>query len=395
VEAAEPRKCRVHVEEVGDDLLLRRRTGNYAVGGFLFLWLTVWTAGCVSLAGQVAREPTLEHILFALPFWSSWLVVSSLLAWLFFGSESLRIGPDGLDYESHAWVPLKRGHVPLREIRRITHYSKVVDSEHGRTEHGLTIETLGRPVRFGQGLDPIERLWLAERVRRHIQALVPDRTIEHRPEGTEKAPVRIEVLRPGRAIAEPPSDSRVRYRSDRDRFDLVRRGSFSLVAFGCLTFCTLFWNGGVGVFLIQLSEHFDWFQGLFLLPFVVVGLGMFLAWWGVLLAPLGVERWGIGPGEMSTRYSVLGMGRTRRHDPQDLGRIELRRGHEGDTPYTLVFAGRDGRDLLSIDGLTEGEALWIGGLACDVLKGGWPKDGGSAPHPREEPGPMWDREMDG
>jgi hypothetical protein len=38
VEVAKSLSCRVHVEEVGDDLLLHRRPGSDDVGGFLRPW---------------------------------------------------------------------------------------------------------------------------------------------------------------------------------------------------------------------------------------------------------------------------------------------------------------------------------------------------------------------
>ena len=242
---AKPPHCRVHVEEVGDDLLLRRRAGSLVAGGILSLWLTVWTVVCVAVAAAVAREPTLEHFFFAVPFWSGWWIAAPWLVWLLFSSESLRIAPDGLVYRSRALVPLAERQVPLREINGIAHYSRVVDSESGRIEHGLKIETLGKPVRFGQGVGPMERLRLADRLHRHLQALVPDRTIEHRPEGAEKNEVLIEVMGPERAIREPPSDSTIEFRSDGDRAEFVQRGSFSLAAFGFVTLGNFFWNGVV------------------------------------------------------------------------------------------------------------------------------------------------------
>ena len=405
VEVARPLKCRVHIKQAGEDLVLRRRTGSFAGAGFLLLWLTGWTVACVFLVGAVAREPTPEHIIFALPFWSSWLFVTLSLAWLLFGSENLRIGPDGLEYRSRALVPLRERHVPLHEIRGVSHYSRVVDHEHDRTEHGLMIETLGKPVRYGQGVEPMEWLWLADRLHRHLQALVPDRTIEHRPEGAVEKSVRIEVIRPEWDIPDPPSDSRIQSRTDWDRLDFVRRGSFSLAALGTVTFLNLFWNDIVAVFVMQLLKEFQWFLCILLIPFEVIGLGMFLSWWAVLLAPFRVERWSISPGEISTRFSILGMGISRRYDAQELGRIELRKGASGwnlrqalqgdeaDTPYSLGLVGRDGRDRLVIDGLTEGEARWVGGVACDVLKGRLPKDGGAATG--GEAASLWDREIDG
>jgi hypothetical protein len=157
----------------------------------------------------------------------------------------------------------------------------------------------------------------------------------------------------------------------------------------------------------QIAKHFHWSLCLFLIPYEAVGFGMFLLWWAVLLDPFRLERWSISPGEIRTRHSILGMGLSRRYDAEELGWIELRRrassremrltpqGDEADTPYSLGLVGRDGRDRLVIDGLTEGEARWVGGLAHHTLKGWLPKDGGSVPPPRDRAASLWDREIDG
>jgi hypothetical protein len=407
VEVANPVKRQVHVEEVGDDLVLCRRTGSESARRLAPLGLTFWTVGCVGIAVLVAFEPTADNIILAQPFWSMCLFMAIWLVRVDFGSESLRIGPDGLEYRSRALVPLRERHVPLREIRGIAHYSRVVDGERGRTEHGLMIETLGKPVRFGQGVGRMERPWLAGLLHRHLQALVPDRTIEHRLEGAEEKAVQIEVMRPERAIPKAPSDSKVQSRTDWDRLDVLRRGSFHLAALGVVTFVNLLGNGCVAAFVTQTVKHFHWSLCLFLIPFVIIGLGMFLVWWAVLLDPFRVERWSIGPGEIRTRHSILGMGLSRCYDAEELGWIELRKrargrelrltpqGDEADTPYSLGLVGRDGRDRLVIDGLTEGEARWVGGLAYHALKGWLPKDGGSVPPPRDPAASLWDREIDG
>jgi hypothetical protein len=60
-------------------------------------------------------------------------------------------------------------------------------------------------------------------------------------------------------------------------------------------------------------------------------------------------------------------------------------GEEADTPYSLGLVGQDGRDRLVIDGLTEGEARWIGGLLCAPLKDR-PRAAGADP--------LWDRWID-
>jgi hypothetical protein len=289
-----------------------------------------------------------------------------------------------------------------------------VDTENGRAEYGLRVETLGRPLRFGQGVDPAERHRLAELLVRQLRAFDPDRPVDHRPDASAKPAVGVEVLRPAGVLPEPPSDCSIRSQPDWDGTVFVRRGTYSLTALGAVTFACLFCNGIVGVFVIQLLTEFQWFLFFFLIPFEAVGLALVARWLAALLAPSRVERWVIGPGEVTGRCSVLGVGRTRRVEATEVGRVELRKNargrrwfvpdeegewfvpdEEGDTPYSLGFVGRDGRDLLVIGDLTEGEARWVGGVACDVLKGSLPKDGQPTPPLHGGRDTLWDREIDG
>jgi hypothetical protein len=401
MQVARPQKCRVHVEQTADELVLWRRAGSLVVAAFLLVWLTGWTAGCVHLVGVVRREPTLEHLLFAVPFLASWVFVLAVLLGMLLGFERLRVGPDGLEYRNL----VGRRFVPLGEVKAVSHDSTVVDTENGRAEYGLRVETLGRPLRFGQGVDPAERLRLAELLVRQLRAFDPDRPVDHRPEVSAKPAVEVEVLRPAGAVPEPPSDCPIRSSADWDGSVFVRRGTFSLTALGAVTFACLFWDGIVGVFVLQLLKNFQWFLFFFLIPFEAVGLALVAGWLAALLAPFRAERWVIGPGELMSRFSVLGMGRTRRVEAAEVGRVELRknacglrwhaRDAEGNTPYSLGFVSRDGRDLLAIDDLTEGEARWVGGVACEVLKGCLAKDGQPAPPPHDGRDTLWDREIDG
>jgi hypothetical protein len=60
---------------------------------------------------------------------------------------------------------------------------------------------------------------------------------------------------------------------------------------------------------------------------------------------------------------------------------------EGDSPYWLALIGRDGKDALTIDHLTEGDARWIGSELARVL----PKGKGPLP---TGPEPLYDRWLD-
>jgi hypothetical protein len=151
---------------------------------------------------------------------------------------------------------------------------------------------------------------------------------------------------------------------------------------------------------MRLFERFTWGDFLFLLPFEAIGLVVFAAWVLVLLAPFMVQRWVIGPRDVSGRFSCLGLGRTRRFDVTKIVRVELRwdspgPGKENDTPYSLRFVSGDGREPIAFCGLTEGEARWVGGVVCDLLKGSLPEDRGRSLSHRDGDASLWDRELDG
>ena len=76
---ATPSKCSFRVEQSGDVLSLRRRTGSYSGAFFITIWLIGWTVGCIALAGLVAKQPTIQHLLFAIPFWASWFFAAAML----------------------------------------------------------------------------------------------------------------------------------------------------------------------------------------------------------------------------------------------------------------------------------------------------------------------------
>jgi hypothetical protein len=104
----------------------------------------------------------------------------------------------------------------------------------------------------------------------------------------------------------------------------------------------------------------------------------------------------------------FGLGGTQRIEAKSVGRVELRKNasiprellwrsyqeQDGDAPYSLGLVGREGQDLLVIAALTEGEARWIGGQLCELLRGSLPKPGETSVLPSRAPNPLWDCELD-
>jgi len=169
----------------------------------------------VFVIAHATRAPTLGDILYNIFGIAMCIPVACYPLRWFLGTERLRVGPDCLDYQSRALIPLQERHVPLGEIKGI--------------DYSLKIETLGKPVRFGQFIEPRERRWLADLLQRHLQALMPDRVITLQPDlgAVTKLTVPIEVLGPAGATPEPPSDCAIRLYTDRDRIEFVRRRAFS------------------------------------------------------------------------------------------------------------------------------------------------------------------------
>ncbi len=93
MKTASPPTCRILVDQAGDDLVLRRRTGSLACAAFLLLWLTFWTVGLrILLVVRLGQEPTFELAVFSIPFLVAWPVGFACLLMAFFGFERLRVG---------------------------------------------------------------------------------------------------------------------------------------------------------------------------------------------------------------------------------------------------------------------------------------------------------------
>ena len=408
MDISKPQGSWVHVEQVGDDLVLRWRAKWYTAAVWFAIFL-IYPAFWVFLIVTAPREWTLDDIPYRifLPAMLIFLGAGYPLRW-FLGTERRRIGLDGLDHQSRALIPLQERHVPLGEIRGI--------------DYSVKIETLGKPVRlFWQDIELRDRRWLADLLQRHLQALMPDRVIPLQP--PDLGAVTIEVLGPAGATPEPPSDCAIRLYTDGDRVEFVRRRASHLVSYGfnslylilyygfnsiCYTLGILYlgWVGMFKLFSLLLEHKHPWFLLLFLIPFWVIGL-----WVSCVLVtiPFWVERWAMIPGEITARFSIFfGLGRPQRIEAKSVGRVELRKNsrigkwlvrrsyqeQQGDAPYSLGLVGREAQDLLIITALTEGEARWMGGQMCELLKGSLPKAGKTSAPPSRASDPLWDRELD-
>lgn len=380
-----PARCRTRIEESGGQLELRSRqfsAAQFGIAAFLALWLTAWSAACCFLLGHVAADPSLENILFAIPFIAAWFAVSAILFSLVFGRKVLRIDSQGLTYEFRAMAPLKRTHLRLEEVKRAVVTTGIADSESGRPSTCLQIETTGRPVEFGCDLNREELHWLAQRVNEQLDAVRPKRKLfAERSEDSEspadepqRSATGAEILVAARRPLPTPSECRFALTDDFEELRFVSAGRWSLAAIGGATFINLFWNGIVSVFVLELTRDFQWLMFFFLIPFEGIGLLMFFAWVFALGAPAYRERWTFGRNEISHRRSFFGLGWTRRYAVDPLDRIELQAGSapagatkppalvnmaDSGGEFHLSLISRDQEIVLQIKDLTEGEARWM------------------------------------
>ena len=387
-----PARLTIRVVESGERLAFTHRQRQWGGGCFLLLWLTGWTVGCVFLVGVVAKDPKIQNLLFAVPFWASWIFVFCLVLTMFLQFERFAIDESGVSFVRRVIVPIHTRLVPLDEIQRFKSCSKVADSESGRTAAGIEMQTIGQPLCFAWGLPEQERDWLEYQLNQCLAALrgaaLPEAEAvpkEGEPESAEAEQSAPETLAPTKTPLEPPSDSRWRRAENFRDVIFIQRGRVSPSALGVLLFINAFWNGIVSVFIGVLCfgdangkpAGAEWW-GLFafLIPFEVIGLMMFLALLAALFEPLRRTEWRFTDSMIERRTKWLGIGPKQRRWVDGLNRIDLRAAGSGkrrrgislqnvaatgeDSPnMELSFVGKANIEICALTGLTEGEARWI------------------------------------
>jgi hypothetical protein len=401
-----PRKLTVEFDRSAGCLRLQYRRRDWGVGFFMILWLIGWTVGCIWLAWEAINQPQLFHFLFAIPFWASWIFAFLLVLKRFLERERFELDADGVRFSRRAVVSLASRNVPLEEIQAFDAYSVVTDSESNTSERGIEMQTLGKPVRFGQGLSEPEIAWFKDELNEHLaMARNTDprqlstgvneeiATHESNLEGDGDADDRSgERLVMGSSVIAPPSDTRWRRLSDFSDVIITERGRFEWSTVGTLMFVNAFWNGILSVFIVGLiggpnipgpppGGWMWWGEFVFLIPFEVIGLVMLFALIVGLLEPIRRTTYRFGYQEVTSRTEWMGIGYTWRQAISGVQRIDLSRvldvgqtnakpfgqirqpSRSGTTSYQISLIDRSNCETYSIGGLTEGEARWIG----DVL----------------------------
>lgn len=378
----------VRIQEVDDGLELSYHWRLWGTPSFLLLWLMGWTAGTGFLLWNVFTNPSVLHALYAVPFVAAWLLVFVLLAWMLFGREGVRIDSEGLEYQTTLLLPLSRRTVPLTELKNVS--ADLADwKENDMDLRCLRFETMGQPLRFAAGIGEQEQHWLVERLNEYLDLLRPHGTAN----GQKVAPIvaeescQEEILRRASMPIEPPSDSRIDVSRQAETVEFLWQGEWSLGTIAGISFIILFWNGAVSVFLWQCYEDPNvlWFS-FFVVLHAAFGLFLFAVWFVALTAPLWRLTWTFGEHQITRRLSVsdanavvFDFGWSKRFAIQPFVRLALRRQKKQsrnrqlgsllpllshpDGEHSLSFLAEEGKELLTLKHLTEGDARWI----ADVL----------------------------
>lgn len=415
---AQPKQLSFRTNFEPDRLEVDIPTGSRAIGCFMFVWLLGWTAGCGLLIWRYREEPQWSTLLFATPFWASWIFVVLLTIKTFLGREVFSLDSDGATYYRRTLCFTDRR--TTMRIDELLRFGTVDEDYHSDSQLGsvvVDLQTIGRPIRFGSTLGHLEREWLVHVLQEKLREW---RKVAGRKSSlpfeaatiTFGRPLEGEVLSEGAKqrnavrsasdpAIEPPSDTHWRVRDDFDSVLFWSRGRFHLGALGGVTFLALFINGIVGVFAKQLywpdagDEMYgiEWlYRFVFLIPFELVALAALLFWLFVVIEPVRVRSWRVHAERIVWKFAWLGIGFRRTYRFDRIERLEVRRvkpwnpkakvtesvgepneaqskrvkfsaaaltAPQGSPTYEVVFVDGANHDAAKIEGLTLGEACWM------------------------------------
>lgn len=414
VEPARPCQLTVDFNRTDDRLSLvwRSRPRGWCAF-FTPLWLLAWTVGCIVLAQKVFYEPSAIRVILAVAFGSAWVFVAFIIVRSIAERDELFLDSRGAAHTYRILVPLRARTVPLEEIEGF-------ECRDSCFEHGITMLTRGKPLRFACGLSqpglqdqtawnaaepggtPVaydlglsdaERIWLVNELNDHLARI----------KGTNRDTSGLaadfrwspnESQEPVRIVASPrliraPSDCRWRRVDDLGGIRFVLPGHWDVSALLVFLFINVFFDCVLLGFLTGLfGDEMDrpeglfwWFIFLFLVPFEAIALFLFSALVVMALSRFSQTVWRLTDKALVRQRTWFGVGPRRTYPMARVGRLELKRlddrelvrrrswwqpsmvlgrSRGDDTVFRLSLIDADDRAMCSLDELTEGEARWIG-----------------------------------
>jgi hypothetical protein len=146
----------------------------------------------------------------------------------------------------------------------------------------------GKSTQLSGRLSPFEAAWLRNELAKHLRQPMIESASRIHP----FVPLPSSRITPGQTL----------------NWRLPRADAPWLTVFGLLAVC-LFWNGITSVFVWQAffgEAKFDWFLGLFMIPFVLVGTGLIIAFVSSAVAAIVQSRIGKTTVELQAMPLVIG-----------------------------------------------------------------------------------------
>jgi hypothetical protein len=148
---AAPKGFSVVVDGPDAVVIHHRRTGMKGMLLFLCVWLTVWTAGCVSLLVAYLKGGSMENgspmpLVFVLGFWASEIGVICFLGYLFFAHKSFRLDKDSMVVELRVFRYRRVRSVPRQSFRSFVQIQDGGKGEDSFPSWGLRADTADGPL---------------------------------------------------------------------------------------------------------------------------------------------------------------------------------------------------------------------------------------------------------
>ena len=300
-------------------------------------------------------------LLFSIPFFVGWFAGCAALLSSLFGITTIQLSKDQLKCTFRVVIPVWSKTVLLKEVSNIT----VNRSSEGHSS--LRLHSSGGDFDLVQGVNEKK----IDGLRTYLQQHIP--TIEGAPNEKPKR----ELVARKRKVSPLNNSWEIEQSFNRETV-LSNKGSFAVGAFlGSLGIC-LFWNGIVSVFVVKIIMDWrggngNWFETLFLTPFVLIGLVILAILVTISFDPFRKLTYAFTDREIvwSLKYFGIGMTKTR----SLMGPVNIEIADESDLlpedegfdvdelssdfNYKLTFTNTGGKNLV-ISSLTLAEAEWIG-----------------------------------
>lgn len=382
---AKPRRMAAVFERSGDRLFFRCRGQNRRSGVFIVLWLVAWTIVCAMATAAVVRDPQVPTSLLTAFLWAAWVFVVCMALRSFFQREELTLDRSGISFVRRVFIRVKTCAVPLRSVRAFTQYAfRVSGDADSSWICGIEMRTAGKPLRFARELPTAKLDWLEHQLNDHLVVLRGSLLRAAKNDAEPATPAALSVASVPLAR---PSDSHWTRKDGFKDLAFTERGRLGCIVVLWLAFENLFGNGIIAMFVLALAgvgpiknppEGAEWWaMFLFLIPFVVLGSLVFYELLRAVLEPARRTTWTFTRDCVERRTEWFGFGSSGASWPVDgLRHIELQ-SVEGSRlqfvnlswlvgeviSWQLLLVDRQNTEVCAIDGLTEGEARWIG----DVL----------------------------